>query len=92
MDIRRKPILLLALAILALATGFLAERLSHYRPAARPPVPPVVAAPAKDGPILAPQDGVHAQYAGSASCRECHEAAYKGWLDSNHGLAERGFP
>jgi tetratricopeptide (TPR) repeat protein len=28
-------------------------------------------------------------YAGSASCRECHEDAYQLWAESNHGLAER---
>jgi tetratricopeptide (TPR) repeat protein len=40
-------------------------------------------------PILAPDDEVHAGYAGSASCKECHEAAYAAWKNSNHGLAER---
>lgn len=28
-------------------------------------------------------------YAGSASCRDCHEDAYQLWAKSNHGLAER---
>lgn len=28
-------------------------------------------------------------YAGSASCRECHAAAFKLWANSHHGLAER---
>lgn len=30
-----------------------------------------------------------AQYAGSASCRACHRAAYDAWAGSHHGLAER---
>ena len=31
----------------------------------------------------------YAEYAGSASCRECHEAAYAAWETSHHALAER---
>jgi len=30
-----------------------------------------------------------AQYAGSKSCRECHQASYDLWLGSDHQLAER---
>ena len=30
-----------------------------------------------------------AQYAGSASCRECHQEAFDRWKDSHHALAER---
>lgn len=41
--------------------------------------------------VIPPDDETHAQYAGSASCKECHEAAYAGWKDSNHGLAEREY-
>lgn len=43
-----------------------------------------------DMEVIPPEDEVYAQYAGSASCKECHERAFKGWQDSNHGLAERG--
>ncbi len=32
---------------------------------------------------------VHASYAGSRSCRDCHKEEYELWLKSNHGLAER---
>jgi tetratricopeptide (TPR) repeat protein len=39
--------------------------------------------------ILEDEKTVFAQYAGSASCRECHEEAYEQWQKSNHGLAER---
>ena len=31
----------------------------------------------------------YATYAGSASCKECHEEAYALWARSHHGLAER---
>jgi tetratricopeptide (TPR) repeat protein len=36
-----------------------------------------------------PQEKVFARYAGSESCRECHQAAWDEWRTSNHGLAER---
>ena len=32
---------------------------------------------------------VFAAYAGSVSCKECHEEAYDLWKTSNHALAER---
>jgi len=38
---------------------------------------------------LEEQADVFARYAGSASCRECHEEAYQLWRTSNHGMAER---
>ena len=31
----------------------------------------------------------YSQYGGSASCKECHAAAYELWAESHHGLAER---
>jgi Flp pilus assembly protein TadD len=34
---------------------------------------------------------VHAAYAGSATCRDCHEAAFAKWAGSHHALAERDF-
>lgn len=40
-------------------------------------------------PVIAPDDKVHAGYAGSAACRDCHAAAFAKWQNSNHGLAER---
>ena len=33
--------------------------------------------------------GGREDYAGSASCRECHPEAFKLWANSHHGLAER---
>jgi tetratricopeptide (TPR) repeat protein len=38
---------------------------------------------------LEEQGKVYSQYAGSASCRECHEEAFAAWKGSHHGLAER---
>ncbi len=40
-------------------------------------------------PETASDATVHAHYAGSASCRECHAAAFEKWQTSHHGLAER---
>jgi Flp pilus assembly protein TadD len=42
-----------------------------------------------DVPVLAPDDEVHAAYAGSGACKECHAQVYQLWKDSNHGMAER---
>lgn len=39
--------------------------------------------------VLEPDQKVFAQYAGSESCRSCHEEIFKLWEKSNHGLAER---
>ena len=57
------------------------------------PAPTAAARPALEpvAPVIPPEDETHAQYAGSATCKECHEAAYAGWKDSNHGLAEREY-
>ena len=35
------------------------------------------------------QTNIYAAYAGSASCRECHEEAFKKWAGSHHAEAER---
>jgi len=43
----------------------------------------------QNAPILAPEDQVHAGYAGSESCRKCHAAEFEKWHGSNHGQAER---
>jgi tetratricopeptide (TPR) repeat protein len=49
------------------------------------PAPPGVPALFK----LEDEEQAFARYAGSASCRECHEEAYDLWRTSNHGMAER---
>ncbi len=85
MSILKKPVTRLVLATLALAAAILAYR--HFP--SRPPLPTPVVAQAAETDILAPEDKVHAGYAGSQTCRECHRAAYEKWQTSNHGLAER---
>jgi tetratricopeptide (TPR) repeat protein len=52
-------------------------------------IAPKLAAVGPDAPVLAPEDEVHARYAGSESCRACHAAEFEKWKDSNHGMAER---
>ncbi|MEI6176793.1 MAG: tetratricopeptide repeat protein, partial [Verrucomicrobiota bacterium] len=85
MEIRNKSILL---PILALGVGIVIYLAMKDRPS------PVVAGgnsgkPTQSESVIAPDDKVHPTYAGSASCKECHEKAYAGWEKSNHGLAER---
>ena len=41
------------------------------------------------GSAAYPAGGGREDYAGSASCRECHPDAFKLWANSHHGLAER---
>ncbi len=56
----------------------------------KPATNSVVETPAE--PAIVPPDAeVHAQYAGSSTCKACHEAAYASWAASNHGMAERNF-
>ncbi len=77
--------LIFAIPIFA-AAAFFAFR--HFTPP--PPEPaPVAVTPAPDAPILAPEDAVHAQYAGSESCKKCHTGEFEKWHPSNHGRAER---
>jgi predicted CXXCH cytochrome family protein len=55
--------------------------------------------PARKRPNLTPaaearsesQPQILAQYAGSKSCKECHEEEFNQWTGSNHQLAERAF-
>ena len=58
----------------------------HYQATRKPVVPKVNIA---NTTILAPEDEVHAGYAGSESCRKCHASAFEKWHASNHGRAER---
>lgn len=69
-------ILLAALAMLALV---LRSRLA----------PGGAAAPVGRPPVVQPEHKVFPLYAGSESCRECHQAEWEQWRTSNHGLAER---
>ncbi|GAA5127881.1 tetratricopeptide repeat protein [Luteolibacter yonseiensis] len=84
MNILKKPVIPVALAVIALAVGIFV-----FRPSPGPPAKAVAATAKTDAPILAPDDHIHAQYAGSQSCQKCHAVAYEKWLNSNHGLAER---
>jgi tetratricopeptide (TPR) repeat protein len=45
--------------------------------------------PSPSGAAYEDERKVFAQYAGSESCKSCHEEAYAQWVKSNHGLAER---
>ena len=38
---------------------------------------------------IEPEEQAFGQYAGSESCRECHESAFELWKPSNHRFAER---
>lgn len=85
MGLWKKPLVIFLLASAVAGGGFLTVYYFHA------PSPAPATSHAKDKPILAPEDEVHAGYAGSESCRECHEVAFIGWMDSNHGLAERDY-
>ena len=87
MGLRKKPLILLLLALVVAGAGFLTYRHSRTPAAAGQ----AGVSTAGEKPILAPDDEVHAKYAGSETCKECHEAAYAHWQNSNHGLAERGY-
>lgn len=39
--------------------------------------------------VMPDEKEAFAQYAGSASCKECHQTEFDKWQDSHHGLAER---
>jgi tetratricopeptide (TPR) repeat protein len=60
---------------------FRGEARKAFRTAAPPKLPEVFK--------LEDETEAFAQYAGSASCRSCHEEAYQLWRTSNHGMAER---
>ncbi len=66
---------------------FVACLLGACGPPPQPPQP--LTAPAQRVSLLEPETAVFAKYAGSASCRVCHETQYAAWEKSNHGLAER---
>lgn len=41
------------------------------------------------GPVIEPEAGAFAKYAGSDTCRACHTNAFTRWAASHHSLAER---
>ena len=73
----------MVLGVAAVAIAVLAWRLAHRE--SGPAAPIAVRAKFQ----LEPEAQVFAKYAGSASCRECHAAAFDKWQGSHHGLAER---
>jgi tetratricopeptide (TPR) repeat protein len=50
---------------------------------------PAAGEPMPSAAVLQDERKVLAQYAGSETCRNCHQEAYDAWARSNHGLAER---
>lgn len=85
MGLFKKPLArILAVILTIMVIGLL---VSHFN---KPALPAKLAKAVDiDAPVLAPEDEVHAKYAGSESCRECHASAFGTWQHSNHGLAER---
>lgn len=77
------------IAALVLAGAAAAVVFYQNRGATTPPRP--AAGETAEKPILPPDDATHAQYAGSSSCKPCHEKEYAEWEKSNHGLAERNY-
>lgn len=75
----------LFLAVLALPAGVLLSSCEKPTPAAKP----AATAAAESTAVIPPEDEVHARYAGSATCRECHSGEFAKWHPSNHGQAER---
>jgi Flp pilus assembly protein TadD len=49
----------------------------------------VAAVPEGHSSVIPPEDEVHAGYAGSASCKDCHADAHAKWSTSDHHFAER---
>jgi predicted CXXCH cytochrome family protein len=86
MSSTKKPLIIAALAIAAIAAAFSGCR-QRDTPESKPA--PVAVTPAPDAPVLAPEDEVHAKYAGSESCKKCHTGEFEKWHPSNHGRAER---
>lgn len=78
--------------VLAIAAGILAVAATGCRPGESNGTRTDEAGnPVYAASLLLPDDEVHAAYAGSASCKECHEELYAKWQDSNHGMAERAY-
>jgi tetratricopeptide (TPR) repeat protein len=73
-----------------LPTGILLAALAMLALVLRSRVAPGgAAAPVGRPPVVQPEHKVFPLYAGSESCRECHQAEWEQWRTSNHGLAER---
>ncbi len=82
---RAAPKLVWLLALVATAGVVLV--LTRRRPVETKPSPPAITG--NPQPVVEPEAQAFADYAGSASCKDCHEEAYDLWASSNHGHAER---
>jgi predicted CXXCH cytochrome family protein len=67
-----------------IVAGILAFVLTHTNRASHASTPKGLAGDERKAPALG-------EYAGSASCKDCHEEAFAGWQGSHHELAERKF-
>ena len=76
-------------AVAVLAVGAVLFFILRPTPTPPPGSPVAPRPPVAAGPVIPPEAQVFAEYGGSASCRDCHAAAYDHWRASNHGLAER---
>jgi tetratricopeptide (TPR) repeat protein len=79
--------LYLAAFVIAVAIGFFLNRKSESDGSG----PNAAALPPAGMPAIVSQSAaeIHAAYAGSESCRDCHAEQFKEWTGSHHQLAER---
>ncbi len=77
------------IAGLALLSGALSVILYWRLNPTRNYTPVPVAGNAIPAGTLEPESSVLPQYAGAASCRDCHAKEFASWAGSNHGMAER---
>ena len=87
----RKQTKLLAAFVIAAATLVVAVVILRTNPDDDAPGEPLKSPSASSRPRTIPNQikTVLAQYAGSESCRECHQEAFNQWTGSHHALAER---
>ncbi len=83
---RRKWWILAGAVWIVIIVGFLMRR-ADTTPIQRPAGNS--SAPSPLQPVFQLDSEVHANYSGSASCKDCHTAKYQAWQPSNHAMAER---
>jgi tetratricopeptide (TPR) repeat protein len=77
-----------ALGVLAMVAGIIS--IFYFTSVERPPAN-VASLPKPPAAVIGPEDDVHAGYAGSETCRQCHAGEFEKWKKSNHGMAERSY-
>ncbi len=82
MSIWKKTTILAALTAVSITGVWVIRNFNSPTPPPQPTADPNTS-------VIPPEDEVHAQYAGSETCKECHAAAFGNWHPSNHGQAER---